>query len=55
MVGGGINPLIELIAKGAVVITIITLLVITDPKLALIVGFLLTAALCFIILFEIFN
>ena len=38
-----INPLIELIAKGAVVITIITLLVITDPKLALIVGFTLTA------------
>ena len=44
VVGGGINPLIELIAKGAVVITIITLLVITDPKLALIVGFTLTAA-----------
>ena len=44
VVGGGINPLIELIAKGAVAITIITLLIITDPKLALIVGFTLSAA-----------
>ena len=44
VVGGGINPLIELIAKGAVVITIITLLIITDPKLAIIVGFTLSAA-----------
>ena len=44
VVGGGINPLIELIAKGAVAITIIILLIITDPKLALIVGFTLSAA-----------
>jgi len=38
IIGGGIRPLIELIAKCIVAISIITLLVIVDPKLALIVG-----------------
>lgn len=36
-----IKPLIELIAKGMVAIAIIILLIVTDPKLALTVGFLL--------------
>ena len=36
---GGIQPMFELIAKGTVVIAIITLLMITDLKLAIIVGF----------------
>ena len=39
MIGLGINPLMELIAKGMVATALITLLVLTDPKLALIVGF----------------
>ena len=39
VVGNGINPVIELIAKGTVVISLITLLIIVDPKLAIIVGF----------------
>tara|TARA_Y100000768_G_scaffold387453_1_gene378852 strand:- start:1556 stop:3346 length:1791 start_codon:yes stop_codon:yes gene_type:complete len=39
VVGGGIKPLMELIAKGTVSIAIIFLLIIVDPKVALIVGF----------------
>ncbi len=39
VIGLGINPLMELIAKGMVATALITLLVFTDPKLALIVGF----------------
>ena len=39
VVGNGINPFMELIAKGAVVISIITLLIVIDTKLALIVRF----------------
>ena len=39
VIGNGVNPLIELIARGAVTITILTLLIVADPKLALIVGF----------------
>ena len=35
----GISPLMELIAKGMVALALIILLVLTDPKLALIVGF----------------
>ncbi len=38
VVGHGIRPLIDLIAKSLVTIAIITLLIIVDPKLALIVG-----------------
>jgi len=41
VVGNGIAPLLELIAKSMVVITLITLLVLTNPKLTLIVGFVL--------------
>ena len=39
VIENGINPLIELIAKSAIVIAIIVLLIIADPKLAAIIGF----------------
>jgi ABC-type multidrug transport system fused ATPase/permease subunit len=39
VVGNGINPVMELIAKGTVIISLTTLLIIVDPKLAIIVGF----------------
>lgn len=38
VVGNGINPLIEVISKGVITIALILLLIIADPKLALIVG-----------------
>ena len=38
VVGNGINQVVEILAKGILAITIIALLVIADPKLALIVG-----------------
>ena len=38
IIGNGIKPLIEVIAKGTVIIAIIILLIIANPKLALIVG-----------------
>ena len=44
IVGGGIRPLLEIIAKGMISITIIVLLIVVDPKLALIVGFILGIA-----------
>ena len=43
VVGGGLKPLMALIANGMVAITITTLLIITDPILALIVTFSLGA------------
>ena len=45
----GMNPLIELIAKGMATITLITLLLIVDPKLTLIVG--LSLAISYILIF----
>ena len=39
LTGGGIAPLIELISKGILALAIITLLIIANPKLALIVAF----------------
>ena len=39
VIGSGINPLMEVITKGMVSIALIALLIIADPKLALIVGF----------------
>lgn len=39
VMGSGIGPLIELVARSAVTITILSLLIITNPKLTLIVGF----------------
>jgi len=44
VVGSGITPLFELIAKAMVSIAIISLLIVTDPKLALIIGFSLIGA-----------
>ena len=44
IIGQGISPLTELIAKGMTVIALITLLILVDPKLAFIVGFSLGAA-----------
>ena len=38
VVGGGIRPMIELIAQSIIVILLITLLIIVDPKLTMIVG-----------------
>lgn len=38
VVGSGIQPLLELIAKGTVTISLVILLIIADPKLALIIG-----------------
>jgi ABC-type multidrug transport system fused ATPase/permease subunit len=38
VIGNGINPLLEAIAKSTVATALIILLIITDPKLALIVG-----------------
>ena len=44
VIGNGIKPLIELTAKGLVSIALIVLLIIADPKLALIVGLSLGSA-----------
>tara|TARA_B100000989_G_scaffold297229_1_gene282417 strand:- start:243 stop:2006 length:1764 start_codon:yes stop_codon:yes gene_type:complete len=44
VVGMGIRPLMELIAKGLVAIAVISLLIMIDPKLALTAGFLLGGA-----------
>ena len=39
VIGNGVNPLMEVIAKGSVASALIILLIIIDIKLALIVGF----------------
>ena len=44
VVGNGISQLLEVIAKGAVAIAIIVLLIIVNPKLALVVGFTISFA-----------
>ena len=44
VVGGFLKPLIDVIARIMVTITLITLLIIVDPKLALIIGFTLGGA-----------
>jgi ABC-type bacteriocin/lantibiotic exporter with double-glycine peptidase domain len=51
VIGYGINPLIELIAKGMIAISLITLLVIVDPKIAIIVGLTLIGAYLLIFYF----
>ena len=51
VIGYGINPLMELMSKGMIAIALITLLVIVDPKLALIVGLSLTTAYSLIFYF----
>ena len=53
IIGYGINPLMELIAKGIVTIALITLLIITDPKPAFIVGLSLGSA--YLIIFYIIR
>ena len=50
IVGGIINPLIELMAKGLVTICLITLLFLVDPKLTLIVG--LTIGSTYLLIFN---
>jgi len=49
VVGGFLKPLIDVIAKGMVTLSIITLLIIVDPKLAFSIGFILGGA--YIIIF----
>ena len=44
VVGGGIKPLLDLVAQTMIAFSIISLLVFSDPKLALIVGLLLCGA-----------
>tara|TARA_B100000579_G_scaffold432853_1_gene450480 strand:+ start:351 stop:2135 length:1785 start_codon:yes stop_codon:yes gene_type:complete len=47
----GMRPLMELIAQGMVIIALITLLIIVDPKLAMVVGFSLVGIYGFIFYF----
>ena len=42
VVGKGLRPMMDLIAKGAIAITLIILLLLTDPKLTLIIFFILS-------------
>ena len=44
VIGNGLKPLVELIAKGMVTITIISLLIFIDPKLSLTAGFFLSGS-----------
>ena len=44
VIGGGIKPLLEVIAQSMVVIALITLVILSDLKLALIIGFFLGGA-----------
>ena len=51
VIGNGISPLMELIAKSAIAIAIIVLLIIADPKLAVIIGFSIGLIYAFIFFF----
>ena len=51
LIGGGMAPLMDLISKGLIAITLIILLIITDPKIAIIVGFSLGSAYILIFYF----
>ncbi len=51
VIGAGMKPLMDLIASGILVITIIILLIVVDPKLALIIGFSLSCAYLLIFYF----
>ena len=44
IVGGGLNPLMELISRSMIAVALITLLFLTDFKLAMIVGFTISGA-----------
>ena len=52
VIGGGLNSLLELIAKSMVSIALIILLIINDPKLALIVGISLSSSYLLIFYFS---
>ena len=51
IIGNGVYPLIELLAKGIHTIALVTLLIIVDPKLALLVSFSLSCVYGFIFYF----
>lgn len=51
VIGNGINPLMELVAKGIVATALIVLLIITDPKLAALVGLSIGLIYAFIFFF----
>ena len=51
--GGGIKPLIEIIAKGAITLALIVLLIFVDPKLTLIIGLMLSGS--YLIIFYIIR
>ena len=51
IIGNGINPLIALTAKSLVIIALITLLILADPKLTLVVGLTLSMSYLFIFYF----
>ena len=54
VIGNGIRPIIELIAKGLTTIALIALLVIVDPRLTLIIGLSMSLVYLFFILFVTF-
>ena len=51
--GGGIRPLIEIVAKGTITLALIVLLILADPKLTIIVG--LTLSGSYLIIFYIIR
>ena len=55
VIGNGLRPLIELIAKGMVTISLIALLVLINPKLSLMVGFSLGSVYLIIFYFIRYN
>ena len=50
IIGNGITPLIELVGKGMIAIALVSLVIIADPKLALIIGISLGGAYLFVFL-----
>ena len=51
VIGKGLKPLMDMIAKGMIALALIILLILADPKLALIIGFSLSGAYFVIYLF----
>ena len=47
IISKGLKPLMEMIAKGMIAFALIILLILTDPKLALIIGFSLSWSLSY--------
>ena len=52
IIGKGLKPLMEMIARGMGALALIILLILTDPKLALIIGFSLSGIYLVIYLFS---